>query len=176
MTSQDLLTRAARAKREGRLSDARRDASIAAGLLRQDPPDAELADALRLVGELERKLHQDIAARAHYEEAVDLCRSYSDPLTQAHTIRHLGDVYYEGGETKLAEPCYREALDLYRGQLDASPLELANAVRSMAILKSDTGEMEQAKILWQEARDLYALVNVPEGVKESSSHLARLAG
>lgn len=176
MTSQDLLTRATQAKREGRFSDARRDASIATGLLRQDPPGVELANALRLVGEVERKLHQDVAARDHYEEAVELCRFHADPLTQAHTVRHLGDVYYEAGHTELAEPCYREALDLYRKQLNAPPLELANALRSMAILKSDTGEMEQAKVLWQEARDLYALVNVPEGVKESSSQLARLAG
>jgi tetratricopeptide (TPR) repeat protein len=176
MTSQDLLNRATQAKREGRLTDARRDASIAAGLLRGEPPGADLANALRLVGELERKLHQDSAARAHYEEAVDLCRFHADPLTQAHTIRHLGDLYYDAGNAELAEPCYREALDLYRGQVNAPPLELANAIRSMAILKSNSGEMEQAKVLWQEARDLYALVNVPEGVQESSSHLARLAG
>jgi len=176
MTSQDLLTRATQAKREGRLADARRDASIAAGLLREDPPGAELANALRLVGELERKLHQDIAARAHYEEAVHLCYLYSDTMTLAHTVRHLGDLYYEAGQTELAQPCYREALNLYRSQVNPPPLELANAIRSMAILKSDSGEMEQAKVLWQEARDLYALVNIKEGVAESSERLARLAG
>jgi len=169
-TPRDLLTRAALAKREGHLTDARRDAAHAAGLLREETPGIELAEALRLLGEVERKLHQDVAARGHYEEAVELCRFHADPLTQAHTIRHLGDVYYETGYPELAEPCYREALDLYRGQVNTPPLELANAIRSMA------GDMEQAKMLWQEARDLYALVNVPEGVKESSSQLARLAG
>lgn len=175
-TSQDLLTRAAEAKREGRLTDARRDASQAAGLLRQQPDGAELANALRLLAEVERKLHQEIAARQHYEEAVYLCYLYADPLTLAHTVRHLGDLYYDAGQAELAEPCYREALNLYRGEKNPPPLDLANAVRSLAILTSNTGKREDAKTLWQEARDLYALVNVPEGVKESSSQLEQIAG
>jgi tetratricopeptide (TPR) repeat protein len=175
-TSQDLLTRAAAAKREGCLTDARRDAASAAGLLRQQPPGVELANALRLLAEVERKLHQEIAARQHYEEAVDLCHLYADPLTLAHTVRHLGDLYYEAGQTELAQPCYREALNLYRSEKNPPPLDLANAIRSSAILAGNTGEREQAKTLWQEARDLYALVNVPEGVKESSRQLAQIAG
>ncbi len=175
-TSQDLLSRAAEAKREGRLTDARRDASQAVGLLRQQPPGVELAQALRLVAEVERKLHQDIAARQHYEEAVDLCYLYADPLTLAHTIRHLGDLYYDAGQTELAQPCYQEALNLYRAEKNPPPLDLANAIRSLAILTSNTGKREDAKPLWQEARDLYALVNVPEGVKESSRQLAQIAG
>jgi len=172
----DLVLRATQAKTEGRLTDARRDASEAAGRLREQPPGIELAKALRLLGEVERKLHQDVAARTHYEEAVQLCWLYADPLTLAHTVRHLGDLYHEAGQPELAQPCYRQALNLYREQIDTPPLDLANAIRSMAVLKSDTGEMEQAKVLWQEARDLYALVNVPEGVKESSRQLAQIAG
>jgi tetratricopeptide (TPR) repeat protein len=172
----DLVLRAAQAKSEGRLTDARRDAAQAAGWLRQEAPGVELAKALRLLAEVERKLHQEIAARQHYEEAVELCWMYADPLTLAHTVRHLGDLYYDAGQTELAQPCYCEALKLYRAQSDAPLLELANAVRSMAILKSNRGEMEQAKLLWQEARELYARVDVPEGVKESSNQLAQLAG
>lgn len=172
----DLVLHATQAKAEGRLTDARRDASEAAGRLREQPPGVELAKALRLLGEVERKLHQDQAARVHYEEAVQLCWIYADPLTLAHTVRHLGDLYHEAGQSELAQPCYRQALTLYRAQTDAPPLDLANAIRSMAILKSDNGEMEQARVLWQEARNLYALVNVKEGVAESSERLARLAG
>jgi len=175
-TSQDLLSRASEAKKQGRLAEARHDASQATGMLRRRAPGVELAQALRLLAEVERKLHQDLAARQHYEEEAELCRSYADPLMRAHTVRHLGDLYQELGHPELAEPCYGEALDLYRVQKDTPPLDLANAIRSMAVLKTDSGNTEQARMLWQEARDLYALVNVREGVAESSAQLSRLAG
>jgi hypothetical protein len=52
---------------------------------------------------------------------------------------------------------------------------LANAIRGLAILKHDSGAVGQAKLLWTEARDLYAIVNVNEGVAESSRRLALLS-
>ena len=51
-----------------------------------------------------------------YEEAVAICREESDPLTLAHTVRHLGDVHQDAGRVELAEPCYDEALVVYRSQ------------------------------------------------------------
>lgn len=113
-------------------------------------------------------------ARRHYEEAVALYREEGDVLRLAHTVRHLGDLHQDAGRAELAEPCYHEALDLYRGHGDAPPLDLANAIRSMAVLKEEAGEAESARRLWEEARDLYAAVNVPEGVAESSARLAAL--
>jgi len=121
-----------------------------------------------------RKLHDNAAARQHYEEAVALYRKHGDRLALAHTVRHLGDVYQEGHHPELAEPCYREALELYRSCADVPPLDLANAIRSMAVLKGENGETAQARALWQEAQSLYAQVNVPQGVAESSARLARL--
>ena len=32
-----------------------------------------------------------------------------------NTVRHLGDIHQDAGRTELAEPCYQEALALYRG-------------------------------------------------------------
>lgn len=75
----------------------------------------------------------------------------------------------------MAEANYREALAVYRGHPDTSPLDLANAIRGLAILASDTGKNEESRALWQEAHDLYAAVNVEPGVKESSRRLAMLA-
>ncbi len=170
-----LMQRGAEAKRSQRYADARQDLLQAIGLLRQQPASVELAQALRLLGEVERKLHDNAAARQHYEEAVALYRENADRLALAHTVRHLGDLYQEGHHPELAEPCYREALELYRACADAPPLDLANAIRSMAVLKSETGETQQARTLWQEARDLYAQVNVAQGVAESSARLTRLA-
>jgi len=71
------------------------------------------AQELRRRGELAR-CHDGAMVRLCYEEAVVLFRELDEPLVLAHTIRHLGDVYLEQGRPDLAEPCYHEALGLYR--------------------------------------------------------------
>ena len=73
-----------------------------------------------------------------------------------------------------AEPCYQEALLLYRDHPGTAPLDLANALRPFAILSEALGKPEQAIQLWTEARTLYAALNLKAGVDESSEHLARL--
>ncbi|MDP9120072.1 MAG: hypothetical protein M3O15_01695 [Acidobacteriota bacterium] len=75
----------------------------------------------------------------------------------------------------MAEPCYHEALALYRAHPPTRPLDLANALRGLAVLKDDAGETEAAIPLWQEAHDLYLALDVPPGVAESAARLARLA-
>jgi tetratricopeptide (TPR) repeat protein len=172
----DLLTRAAQARREGRFGDAKRDLVDAISALRKQPAGAGLARALRVLGEVERRLHNSTAAREHYEEAVAHYRSGDDILALAHTIRHLGDVHHDAGRSELAEPCYREALELYRSQPHSPALDVANAIRSMALLKSEAGELAQARMLWEEARGLYEQGQIAEGVAECSQRLARLAG
>ena len=108
------------------------------GQLREGGDRAELARALRNLGELERRLFPG-AAREHYEQAVAIFREVGDPLKLAHTVRHLGDVHHEAGRGELAEPCYREALALYRNHEPRQPLNLANAIRSLAVLEGETG-------------------------------------
>ena len=130
---------------------------------------------LRNLGELERRLPEGDAARQHYEEAVALFRELGEPLKLAHTVRHLGDVYRETGQRVLAEPCYQEALALYRSHEHAPPLDLANAIRSLAVLKGEDGQLDIAAKLWQEAHDLYVAIGVAAGVKESAARLAALA-
>ena len=86
----------------------------------------------------------------------------------------MGDISRHEGRAGLSESCYNEALALYRGDDQTTPLELANAIRGLAILKDDAGQSESARSLWTEARDLYEAVNVKEGVAECSLRLARL--
>jgi tetratricopeptide (TPR) repeat protein len=104
-----------------------------------------------------------------------LYRRLDDPLALAHTVRHLGDVYHHEQELALAEPCYRQALDLYRAHPEAAPLDVANAVRSMAVLKGDAGATDEARQLWEEAKQLYTATGIEAGVAESSRRLAELA-
>jgi tetratricopeptide (TPR) repeat protein len=97
-----------------------------------------------------------------YEEAVNLFREADQPLVLAHSVRHLGDVYLEQGRPDLAEPCYHEALSLYRTHTDESSLDYANALRSLAVLRC-----EQARMLWEEVRSLYTGLSIEQGIAES---------
>jgi len=127
------------------------------------------AEELRRRGELARR-HDGAMARLCYEEAVVLFRELEEPLVLAHSIRHLGDVYLEQGRPDLAEPCYHEALGLYRSHEDDSSLDLANAVRSLAVLR-----WEQARMLWEEVRALYTSLSIEAGIKESTARVAALS-
>ena len=122
-----------------------------------------------------------------YKLAVAKARRVDDPLKLAHTVRHLGDAYYYAKLPTQAEPCYVEALSIYRKHENARPLDVANAIRSFAVLKDENGEFEEAQRLWQEAHDLYVAVSdapditeswrrgVLGGVAESAARLALLA-
>ena len=107
--------------------------------------------------------------------AVARLRKVDEPLKFAHAVRHLGDAYCYAGRAPLAEPCYTEALSIYRGQEQTRPLDLANAIRSFAVHKTEVGAAEEAQRLWQEAHDLYVALNVAPGVAESAARLALLA-
>ena len=107
--------------------------------------------------------------------AVARVRKVDDPLRLAHTVRHLGDAYYYAKQTAQAEPCYVEALAIYRRHENRRPLDLANAIRSFAVLKDEIGAANEAQGLWQEAHDLYVALKVPAGIAESAARLALLA-
>jgi tetratricopeptide (TPR) repeat protein len=170
----DLLQRAGQARGERRLADAQRDLLLAVELLRQAGARAELAQALKELGEVERHLPDGDGGRRHYEESVAIWRELDDPIRLAHTVRHLGDVHRAGGRPALAEPCYHEALALYRGSQETRPLDLANAIRSLAVLKEEAGERVEAGLLWEEAHDLYTALGVTAGVAESAARRSRL--
>ena len=129
----------------------------------------DVAQELRQRGESARR-RNPATARKCYEEAVELFRGMGEPLVLAHVIRHLGDVYLEQDCPELAEPCYREARDLYLSQGDNSSLDLANAIRSLAMLR-----WEQSKALWREAQALYTNLNIWSGIEESKARIATLS-
>jgi tetratricopeptide (TPR) repeat protein len=127
------------------------------------------AQELKLRGESARR--RDAAmARLCYEQAVELFRGVDQPLVLAHTIRHLGDVYQEQGRPDLAEPCFHEAIALYRSHGDASSLDWANALRSLAVFR-----WEQTRTIWEEVRHLYTTLNIEAGIKESTARVAALS-
>ena len=153
-----------RARREGRPEDARRAYAAAIEACRGPAHRRLLLDALKGLAQIERDLGRPAAPL--YEEAVAVARQTDDALALAHTVRHLGDVHRETGRSDLAEPCYREALALYRSHPETAPLELANAIRPLAIVEERAGRPAEARRLWHEARDLYAAAGVEAGYDE----------
>ena len=133
------------------------------------------ATSVRDAAEAARRAHDLPRARQLYEEALALWRALDDPLTLAHTVRHLGDVLHESGHPALAEPHYVEAIALHRAHPDAAPLDMANAIRSHAVLKASIGDVVGARRLWEEASRRYEAVGMREGVAESAAWSARLA-
>jgi tetratricopeptide (TPR) repeat protein len=171
-----LLRQARQARRENRPEDAKRDLTEAVAMCRQSGVQADLANALTSLGQIERDLHNNDVALNHYEEAVAIYRTQDNPLRLAHTVRHLGDIHRNQKRLDLAAPCYEEALSLYRNHAETPPLDLANALRGYALLKEGLGEKVQAASLWGEAGKIYADVHVMEGAAESSRRVALLAG
>lgn len=128
--------------------------------------DDERAYQLCGLGELARRNRDLAAAQAYYEEASNLLRGSPNRLKFAHTVRHLGDVYTEQQDWSHAEPCFVEALDVYRSHPSSPTLDLANAIRAYAALKSARGTHEEARELWAEAGQWYEAVGILPGVEE----------
>jgi tetratricopeptide (TPR) repeat protein len=128
--------------------------------------DDERAYRLRDLAEQARRNLDLAAAQAYYEEASSLLRGSSNRLKFAHTVRHLGDVYTEQQDWLRAEPCFIEALDIYRSHPSPPTLDLANAIRAYAVLKSARGTHEEARELWAEAGQLYETAGISDGVEE----------
>ena len=170
-TVKQLAQQAANARREGRLSEARRDAEDAVNLCRQVGTEERLVRVLMLLGQIERDSDENEKARRHYEEAVRHSRMHDEPARFAHTVRHLADLYCEEGEIDLAKASYEEALAIYRRDQNTSPGDLANAIRGFAVMKDAAGATEEARSLWEEARCIYASLGVEEGVEECSTRL-----
>jgi tetratricopeptide (TPR) repeat protein len=131
------------------------------------------AQVARDTGNLDWALHDQT-------EAIALFRRAGDGPALAHALRHAGDMFVEQGRLAHATAQLREALDLYRANIEAPPLDHANAVRSVALLAEALGESAEARRYWQETRDRYAALDslFPDenhGVLEANERLAMLS-
>lgn len=129
-------------------------------------PEDQRAHELRSLAESARRHRDAGTALRHYEEATNLLRHSPDQLAFAHTVRHLGDVHAEQRDWLRAEPCYIEALKIYRSHPSPLKLDVANAVRAYAVYLSETGKHAEARALWAEAGQIYEVLGIAEGVAE----------
>jgi tetratricopeptide (TPR) repeat protein len=125
-------------------------------------------------GHQARREHRLDDALKLYQSAATIYRERNEPLALAHTVRHVGDIQTERGDLAAAEPCFVEALSIYRSHPETKPLDLANAIRGYAVLKQNTGQKAESKLLWQEARELYRALNIEAGVAESTRRIDAL--
>jgi len=166
-----LIQRGHAQRREDRADDALQSFTEAVTVARRDGNDADLVNALKGLGQIERDLGRGERALPLYEEAVELCLAMEDLPGLAHTLRHLGDIHLDAGSLSAAAEPYAQALALYRRLPTTPPLELANALRPYALLREELGESESARAMWREARALYAAAGIAEGVEECDRHL-----
>ena len=122
-------------------------------------------------GRSERNAGNLTAAADSYKRAADAFRLDSQPLREAHAIRHAGDILQDAGEFTAAQPCYEEALAIYRFHPDTLPLDLANAIAGYARLSEKLSHRQRATLLWKQAFDLYTHCGVQAGIDEALSRL-----
>jgi len=172
----ELVSRGYDARKENRLTDAKKWFSAAVERCKKANDRPLLAQALCGLGQIERDMGNSAPALKHYSDAVALRRTQDDPLLLAHTVRHVADILRSQGQLANAATCYEEALGIYRKHEETPPLDLANAIRGYALLKADLGDPDEATFLWHEAMALYAECGVQAGVAESQSQIAFLMG
>jgi len=122
-------------------------------------------------GRSERNAGNLTAAADSYKRAADAFHVAGQPLRKAHAIRHSGDILQDAGELTTAQPCYEEALAIYRHHPDTPPLDLANAIAGYARLSEKLNHRQRAAALWKDALDLYAQCSVQAGVDEARGRL-----
>lgn len=163
-------------RRSGRPESARRAFGEAIAHFRAEgdlPGEAKAltrqAQIARDTGDLDWALHDQA-------QAIALFRRAGDGGALAHALRHAGDMFVAQGQFAYAAAHLHEALDLYRADTEAPPLDFANALRSVALLAEALNEPAEARYYWGEARGHYAGQGVEAGVREAEAHLAALAG
>jgi tetratricopeptide (TPR) repeat protein len=166
------LDQAAQAKQARLYRRARSCFFNAVELLRANGTKAELARALRELGEVERG-RQNTAAQLHYDESIALFRELSEPWPLAHALGHLGMLHKDLGRDEFAESCYREALAVAGGIDELNALDLANTVNRFATFLDEKQRDAEAEPLLQEANDLYARAKIQAGVAGTGARLAR---
>jgi tetratricopeptide (TPR) repeat protein len=161
-----------KARREGRLADARaiflkavRSAAVAA-----DRPS--LAEALCGLGQAERDIGNLGASAHHYGGAATLYREIGPPERLAYALRHQADVLREEFKPADAEPLYLEAEAIYRQEGEDATLDLANTLRGLALVNQALARPDASRSRWTEARTLYAQNKIDAGVAECDKQLS----
>ena len=111
------------------------------------------AQALRQLGDLERKTGQFEQARQAYLRASQLHQQLANRLGEAKVLRRLGDVERKAGQLEQAHQAYAKAQQLY--QLEKAPIGEAKILGRLGDLERKAGQLEQAHEAYTKARLLF---------------------
>ena len=104
---------------------------------------------LGVVHHLRRDL---VAARRHYETALELLRVADDARAEGRCIGNLGALCHDEGDLAGAARWYRQAIGLFEEAGDAR--QRANCVGNLAVLEQELGRRDAARDLYERAVQL----------------------
>jgi tetratricopeptide (TPR) repeat protein len=171
--AQILIEQGRKARHERRPEDARSSFREALEQCGSDDDPRLVAELHAELAYVERALHDEQSAEAHYRRAAEMFKVLRDPLRTAHNMRHLADILRETGKPLEAAPFYCESIEFFR-KSGEYPLQLANALRGLALMQCDLGDFAGSLQSWAEAKALYQMVSVDAGVAESRKRIEDL--
>ncbi len=136
------------------------------------------ANTLQSLGDLESRLGNIEAARAHYDAALPLYEAEQARLGKANTLQSLGDLESRLGNIEAARAHYDAALNFYRKEQE--PGGIINTLVSQARLEAAQGAITKALEKYEEAFAVadgsgFAQHPVVQGMRQEYEHLRRLA-
>ncbi len=111
------------------------------------------ANTLKSLGDLESRLGNIAAARAHYDAALPLYEAEQARLGKANTLKSLGDLERRLGNIAAARAHYDAALPLY--EAEQARLGKANTLQSLGDLERRLGNIAAARAHYDAALPLY---------------------
>ncbi len=110
-------------------------------------------------------------ALTYYKEIEKIYIDIDDKERQMHTLRHIGDLYYQLNELECAQKCLVQVVDYVEEGHFVNRLEKANTHRIYALALEGLGKPSEATAHWEKAKSHYAQLGIEAGVNECQDHL-----
>jgi predicted ATPase/DNA-binding SARP family transcriptional activator len=156
----------------GHFGEGRR--AVEGALSRADSAAPQLrADALTTLGVLAYRQGALDAAKAAWEESLELYRKLGDSTGVARSVGELGSVAIGEGDYARAVALYEESAALFREAGDT--MRLASVVANLGAVANMQGDFERGRPLIEEALALHREVGAKDDIALTLQNLGRVA-
>jgi predicted ATPase len=131
-----------------------------------------VAVATQNIGVLHAYSSDREAARATFQESLEVYRALGDKSGIAGTVRFLGQLSYLDGDLAAAQSLTEECRELVQDL--GSTARVAESLSFLGAISERTGDISQARRLFQESLTMYARVGMLSGVDSVRRQLAEL--